>query len=94
MSVGVKFKFRLYVTGDSPNSVKAVSNLRALCLDVLKNRHEIEIVDVLREPERALKDGILLTPMLLKLSPAPIRKIIGSLNQREPFLQALGLTPA
>jgi circadian clock protein KaiB len=87
----VPFKFRLYVAGDAPNSTQAVANLRALCREVLDERHEIEIIDVLREPKRALQDGVLLTPMLVKLSPAPVRKIIGSLNQREPVLQALGL---
>ena len=85
------FKFRLYVAGNSPNSAKAVANLRSLCREILDDRHEIEVVDVLREPKRALEDGVLLTPMLVKLSPAPVRKIIGSLTQREPILQALGL---
>ena len=91
MSHTAHFKFRLYVAGDSPNSAKAILNLRALCLEVLDNRHEIEVVDVLREPKRALEDGILLTPTLVKLSPAPVQRIVGSLNQREPVLQALGL---
>jgi len=86
------FRFRLYVAGDSPNSAKAVANLRELCREILDDRHEIEVVDVLREPNRALKDGVLLTPMLVKLSPGPVRKIVGSLNNREPILQALGLS--
>ncbi len=85
------FKFRLYVAGDSPNSAKALVNLRTLCQEILDNRHEIEVVDVLRDPKRALQDGVLLTPMLVKLSPGPVRKIVGSLQHREPILQALGL---
>jgi circadian clock protein KaiB len=93
MKKSVPFKFRLYVAGDAHNSTQAIANLRALCREVLDDRHEIEIIDVLREPKRALADGVLLTPMLVKLSPAPIRKIIGSLNQREPIMQALGLPP-
>jgi circadian clock protein KaiB len=91
MSKPPHFKFRLYVAGSSPNSAKAIANLRALCNEILQNRHEIEVVDVLKEPHRALKDGVLLTPMLVKLSPAPVSKIIGSLNDRQPVLQALGL---
>ena len=85
------FKFRLYVAGDSPNSAKAIVNLRTLCHEILDNRHEIEVVDVLRDPRKALEDGVLLTPMLVKLSPGPVRKIVGSLQHREPILQALGL---
>ncbi len=91
MSQNSSFKFRLYVAGSSPNSAKALANLKDLCREVLADRHEIEIVDVLKEPRRALEDGVLLTPMLVKFSPAPIQKIVGSLNQREPVLQALGL---
>ncbi|MES2571916.1 MAG: circadian clock KaiB family protein [Verrucomicrobiota bacterium] len=85
------FKFRLYVAGDGPNSTKAVANLRAICNDYLAERHEIEVVDVLRDPQRALADLVILTPLLVKLSPGPIRKITGCLSQREPVLQALGL---
>jgi len=91
MSKAAYFKFRLYVAGDSPNSAKAVFNLKSLCREILHERHEIEVVDVLHEPLRALQDGILLTPMLVKLAPSPVRKIVGSLNQREAVLQAIGL---
>jgi circadian clock protein KaiB len=85
------FKFRLYVAGDGPNSTQAIANLNALCHEHLPERHEIEIVDVLREQQRALADGVMLTPLLVKLSPAPVRKIVGTLSQRDPVLQALGL---
>jgi len=88
------FKFRLYVAADTPNSSLAHANLTALCQAHLPGRHEIEIVDVLREPTRALADGIFMTPMLIKLAPSPIRKILGTLNQTEKVLQALGLESA
>jgi circadian clock protein KaiB len=91
MSSGARYKFRLYVTGDSPNSCQAISNLRALCREHLPERHEIEIVDVLTDPKRALADGVLLTPTLVKLSPTPIRKIIGNLSQTQTVLVALAL---
>jgi circadian clock protein KaiB len=86
-----QFKFRLYVAGDGPNSTQAIANLHALCQEHLPGRHEIEVVDVLREQPRALADGVMLTPLLVKLSPAPIRKIVGTLSQRDPVLHALGL---
>ena len=92
MSTPVSFKFRLYVAGDGPHSTQAIANLRALCGEHLPQRHEIEIVDVVHEQRRALADGVMLTPLLVKLSPAPIRKIAGSLSQRDSVLQALGLS--
>lgn len=91
MSSPALFKFRLYVAGDGPNSAQAVANLDAICREHLAERHEIEVVDVLREPQRALSDLVMLTPLLVKLSPEPIRKITGTLSQREPVLRALGL---
>ncbi len=54
-------------------------------------RHEIEIVDVLRDPKRALADGVFMTPALLKLAPSPVRKIVGNLAQTQTVLLALGL---
>jgi circadian clock protein KaiB len=83
------FKFRLYVVGDGPHSVQAIANLNELCREYLSERHEIEIVDVLHEQQRALDDNVMLTPMLVKLLPAPVRKFVGNLSQRESLLQAL-----
>jgi circadian clock protein KaiB len=89
MSRRTVFRFRLYVAGDAQNSVQAVANLHALCRTHLVNRHEIEVVDVFREPKRALADGIFMTPTLLKLGPGPVRRIVGTLSQAEPVLRAL-----
>lgn len=86
------FKFRLYVAGNGPHSTQALANLRELCAQELADRHEIEIVDVLLDPQRALDDRVLLTPLLVKLAPAPLRKIVGNLSQRVPFMEALGLS--
>jgi circadian clock protein KaiB len=91
MSKPAHFKFRLYVAGDGPNSSQAISNLNAICREHLPERHEIEIIDVFRESHRALADGVVLTPMLVKVWPAPIRKIIGCLSQPRPLLLALDL---
>ena len=85
------FKFRLYVAGNTPNSTQALANLTALCRAHLPDRHEIEVVDVFRQPQRALTDGILMTPMLVKLAPSPELRIVGTLSQTQPVLQALGL---
>ena len=85
------FRFTLYVAGDAQNSVLAIANLTAFCQSHLPSRHHIEIVDVSQHPERALEDGIYLTPTLFKLSPRPLRQIIGTLSQPEKLLQTLGL---
>ena len=84
-------KFRLYVAGDAPNSAQAIANLTAICRTHLADRHQIEVVDVFLEPKRAQADGILMTPTLIKLTPAPTRRIVGTLSQLAPVLQALGL---
>jgi circadian clock protein KaiB len=86
-----QFKFRLYVAGDGPNSAKAIANLKALCAEHLVEKCEIEIVDVLVEQQRAIADGVLLTPLLMKTAPAPVLKVVGTLSNLQPLLLALGL---
>ena len=88
---GPIFKFRLYVAADALNSVQAVANLTQFCRDHLFDRYEIEIVDVFREPRRALADGVLMTPTLIKLAPAPVKRIVGTLSQSATVALALGL---
>ena len=85
------FKFRLYVAGDAQNSVDAIANLTTICRKYLQGRHDIEIRDVFLEPAQALTDGIFMTPTLMKLAPAPPRRLIGNLSQTARVLQALGL---
>jgi circadian clock protein KaiB len=89
MSKGKIFKFRLYLAGEGPNSVQAVANLKTFCDTNLKDRHEIEEVDVTREPARSLQDGVLLTPMVVRAAPRPVRKIVGTLSDPTPLLQLL-----
>jgi circadian clock protein KaiB len=91
MSRQSKFSFRLYIAGDTQNSAQARANLAAICRDHLPGKHEIEIVDVLKDPKCALVDGIFMTPTLVKLAPSPKQKIVGTLSHTETVLQALGL---
>jgi circadian clock protein KaiB len=88
------FRFRLFVAGDTPNSTQALGNLTALCREHLAGRHEIEVVDVFREPKRALAESILMTPTLVKLAPPPLRKIVGTLSDTRSVLDALGIEAA
>jgi circadian clock protein KaiB len=91
MSRRTKYLFRLYIAGDAPNSAQAQTNLNALCETHLPNRYEIEVIDVLVQPMLALKDNVLMTPTLLKLSPLPVRRIVGALSQMQTVLDTLGL---
>ena len=81
----------LYIANSAPNSAKAVANLEAICKEYLQDNFKLEIVDVLEFPQRALADGILVTPSLTKLSPYPSAKIVGNLGNRASVLHALGI---
>lgn len=87
------YKFRLYVADDSPNSAIARANLAAVCHQHFPDRHEIEIVDVFREPGRAHDDEVTLTPMIIKIAPLPTCRIVGTLCDTETLLTALKLKP-
>ena len=83
-------RLRLYVAGNAPNSVSAIASLRAICDEHFAADHEIEIVDMLVDPLRALADGVIVTPTLLKLSPLPVQRLIGNLSNRGQVLVLLG----
>jgi circadian clock protein KaiB len=87
-------KFRLYIAGDAGNSALAIQNLNSICRANLPGQFEIEHVDVFQEPERALADIIVMTPTLLKLSPKPMCRIVGTLSESKSVLSALGLAAA
>jgi circadian clock protein KaiB len=87
----VTWTFKMYVAGAAPNSLRAIANLYAILRQYLPEKHSVEIIDVLEDPLVALRDGILVTPTLVKLTPPPVRKLLGSLDERETVLTALGL---
>ena len=80
---------RLYVAGNAPNSVRAIANAKAICAEHFAAEHELEIVDLLEHPRRALADGIIVTPTLLKLSPPPAQRVIGNLGDTKQVLMTL-----
>ncbi len=83
--------FRLYVADETPNSARARANLQAICQEHLPGRYRLEVVDILQAPLRALSEGVLVTPTLVRLSPLPARKIVGDLSEPATVLLALGL---
>ena len=82
-------RLRLYIAGHAPNSVLAIANCRAICDEHFAAGHELEIVDLLDHPKRAVADGIIVTPTLLKLLPLPVQRVIGTLSDTNQVLQAL-----
>ncbi len=85
-----KLSLRLYIAGNAPNSLRATANVRAICDEHFAAAHELEIVDMLAEPRRALADGIIVTPTPLKLLPLPVRRVIGTLSDTSQVLLTLG----
>ena len=82
-------RFRLFVAGSSPRSSRAVENLRRLGDDALGGRYEMEVVDVLENPERAEEERILATPTLVKDSPPPQRRVMGDLSDTDTVLRVV-----
>lgn len=82
---------RLYIVGGAPNSVLAIANLEAICREYLKDGYKLDVVDILEQPQRAMADGVLVTPSLAKLSPLPTASVVGNLSDKTKVLLALGL---
>ena len=81
---------RLYVAGNAPNSMRAIANVRSICDEHFATGYQLEIVDLLLQPDRGLADGIIVTPTLLTLSPLPARRVIGDLSDTNQVLLTLG----
>jgi circadian clock protein KaiB len=91
LSGGKAYQLRLYVAGQTPKSVLAFRNLRQICEEHLQGRYEIEIIDLLENPQLASGDQILAVPTLVRRLPEPIKKIIGDLSNTERVLVGLDL---
>ena len=85
------YLLRLYITGNSINSQRAIANLLKLCKEELNNQYQVEIIDVLEEPHKAESEKILVTPTLIKQLPPPLQRIIGDLSNKEKVLGGLDL---
>ena len=85
------YRLRLYVAGHTPKSVQAFKNLKQICEEHLQGRYEIEMIDLLLNPQLASGDQILAVPTLVRNLPEPVRKIIGDLSNTEKVLVGLDL---
>ena len=84
---------RLYVTGSTPRSTRAIENIHRLLESQLRNSYDLEVVDVYLHPEAASEHQILAAPTLIKLFPEPVRRIIGDLSDTERVMRGLDLVP-
>lgn len=82
---------RLYVSGNSPRSTRAIHNLRLVCDRYLRDRYSLEVIDIYHNPSAAKQAQIIAVPTLIKLQPAPRRLLIGDLSDRAKLLQALDI---
>ena len=85
------FELRLYVTGMTPRSTRAITAVRRLCEELLRGRYELEIIDVYQQPALSQREQIVATPTLIKIGPAPQRRLIGDMSNRARLLAGLGL---
>ena len=90
-STGDEWVLRLYVAGQTPKSINAFKNLKAICEDKLDGKYEIEVIDLLVNPQLAGDDQIFAVPTLVRKLPIPVRKIIGDLSDTERVLVGLDL---
>jgi len=82
---------RLFVTGASPNSTRAIANLKTILENYLKGKYELEIIDIYQQPEKAELEQIIALPLLIKKSPGIERRLIGDMSNKEKVLRGLGI---
>lgn len=90
----MQYILRLYIAGSSHHSQRAIDKIQDICADHLEGKYELEVIDVLEQPDMAEKDKIMATPTLVRELPPPLRKIIGNLSEEEKVLIGLDLIEA
>jgi circadian clock protein KaiB len=86
-----RYVLRLYVTGMTPRSIEAISSIREICEEHLHGRYDLEVIDIYQHPRLAKDEQIVAVPTLVKMLPAPLRRLIGNLSDRERVLFGLDL---
>lgn len=85
-------RLKLYVAGQTPKSLAALTNLKRICDEHLKGKYQVEVIDLMKNPQLAQGDQILAIPTLVKKLPVPVRKIIGDLSNTDRVLVGLDIT--
>jgi circadian clock protein KaiB len=86
-----RYELKLYVTGTSPRSGQAIANVRSLCEEFLSGRYDLEVIDIYQQPGVAVSEQIVAAPTLIKKNPAPTRRMIGDLSNRDKILLGLNI---
>ncbi|RYZ98177.1 MAG: circadian clock protein KaiB [Sphingobacteriaceae bacterium] len=90
LTLDTVYKLRLFITGASPNSIRAVANIKKVCETYLKDKYELEIIDIHQQPLAAQLDQVIALPLLIKSSPLPVRRMIGDMSNTKKVLSGLG----
>ena len=85
------YELRLFITGASPNSVRAITNLKSICEEYFPGSYKLEIIDIYQQPLLAKNEQIIALPMLIKSAPLPGRRLIGDMSDTAKVLRGLGL---
>ncbi len=88
-----KYLLRLYVTGMTPKSTKAIQNIKKICEEHLKDRYDLQVIDIYQQATLAKGEQIIAAPTLIKKLPLPLRKFIGDMTNTEQVLLGLDLRP-
>jgi circadian clock protein KaiB len=91
MQQRAKYVLRLYVTGMTPKSTRAIANVQKLCEKYLEGAYELKVIDIYQQPKLAAGEQIIATPTLIKQLPLPFRKLIGDMSDTEKFLVGIDL---
>ena len=86
-----KYIFRLYVTGSSTRSLRAISNLKKLCDEYLPDRYDLEVIDIYEHPDVAREEQIIAAPTLVRHLPQPLRRFVGDLSNTQKLLVGLDI---
>ncbi len=89
-----RFVLKLYVSGISPRSQRAIENLQKLCDQHLHGNYDLEIIDIYQRPTAAKREQIIAAPTLIKTMPLPVQRVIGDMGDSTRILTALGIVPS
>jgi circadian clock protein KaiB len=89
-----RYILRLYITGQTPRSIKSVENLRRLCEKYLPGQYDLEVIDIYQQPALAAEGQIIAAPTLIKTMPLPLRRLVGDFSDRQRVVLGLDLKPS
>jgi circadian clock protein KaiB len=89
---GARYLLRLFVSGMTPRSTVAIARIKSICEEHLNGRYDLEVIDIYQQPDAAKVDQIVATPTLIKKLPAPLRRLVGDLSDKERVLLGLNIS--